>query len=189
MGGTSLRGHGRAPSATDERGPVSSSLRGRGKGFCAGADIKELAHVTPGLITKVNAGCYEHVRRHSRLPRAGGGRDATDTCSAAGIGASPAPATSSFASEDATFGLPEIDRGSAGCQPRTCCGLFPIQKVRKHAVQRRVHQCAREAYRLGAAGVRSALAKSCFRPRAPPDRETPIAVEEPQSHSARQGVA
>jgi enoyl-CoA hydratase len=52
------------------------------------------------------------------------------------------------ASEDATFGLPEIDRGALGAATHLL-RMFPIQKVRKMLLTGESISAA-EAYRLGA---------------------------------------
>ncbi|NIV45321.1 MAG: enoyl-CoA hydratase, partial [Gammaproteobacteria bacterium] len=53
-----------------------------------------------------------------------------------------------FASEDATFGLPEIDRGALGAASHLL-RMFPIQKVRRMLYSGEPIS-AQEAYRLGA---------------------------------------
>ena len=101
-------------------------LRGAGRGFCAGVDIKELA-AHPERIVAVNAGNYATFRAVHRNPKPvivavhgfvlGGG-----------IGISGA-ADILIASEDAKFGLPEIDRGAMGGGAHLR-RLFPVQKLR-----------------------------------------------------------
>lgn len=120
-------------------------LRADGRGFCAGVDIKELdAH--PDRIIDVNAGNYrsfEAVHRHP-LPVVvavhgfvlGGG-----------IGLAGA-ADVVVASEDATFGVPEVDRGAMGGGAHLQ-RLFPVQKVRMMYFTGDPITAA-EAHRLGA---------------------------------------
>lgn len=119
-------------------------LRGAGRGFCAGVDIKELA-AHPERIVEVNAGNYESFRAVHRNPKPvivavhgfvlGGG-----------IGLSGA-ADIVVASECARFGVPEIDRGAMGGGAHLQ-RLFPVQKVR-HMYFTGDMITAAEAYRLG----------------------------------------
>ena len=120
-------------------------IRAEGKGFCAGVDIKELqAH--PDRIVEVNAGNYETFRAlHRGLKPAiaavhgyvlGGG---IGICGAVDI---------IVASEDATFGVPEVDRGALGAGAHLQ-RMFPLQKVR-HMYFTGEPIDATEAYRLGA---------------------------------------
>ena len=120
-------------------------IRAEGKGFCAGVDIKELnAH--PERIGDVNLGnarTYEAIHRHP-LPVIvavhgfvlGGG-----------IGMSGA-ADIVIASVDASFGVPEVDRGAMGGGAHLQ-RLFPVQKVRAMYFTGESITAA-EAYRLGA---------------------------------------
>jgi enoyl-CoA hydratase len=110
------------------RDPESSVIviRAEGRGFCAGVDIKEMA-AHPERIVELNAGNYATFKAVHRNPKPvivavhgfvlGGG-----------IGISGA-ADILIASEDAKFGLPEIDRGAmgGGAHMRR---LFPVQKLR-----------------------------------------------------------
>ena len=90
-------------------------LSAAGRGFCAGVDIKELA-LDSKLITKVNRGCYDTFAAilDSKIPVIsavhgfclGGGIGMIGSCDII------------VASEDATFGLPEIDRGALGAASR-----------------------------------------------------------------------
>jgi len=119
-------------------------LRGEGRGFCAGVDIKELA-AFPERIVPVNAGNYEAFRAVHRNPKPvivavhgyvlGGG-----------IGLSGA-ADIVLASECARFGVPEIDRGAMGGGAHLQ-RLFPVQKVRWMYFTGLMIDAA-EAYRLG----------------------------------------
>lgn len=120
-------------------------LRAEGRGFCAGVDIKELnAH--PEKIVSVNAGnsrTFEAVHRNP-LPVIvavhgfvlGGG-----------IGIAGA-ADIVVAAEDATFGVPEVDRGAMGGGAHLQ-RLFPVQKVRAMYFTGEPIPAA-EAFRLGA---------------------------------------
>ncbi len=120
-------------------------VRAEGRGFCAGVDIKELqAH--PSRIVEVNAGNYETFRAlHRGLKPAiaavhgyvlGGG---IGICGAVDI---------IVAAEDATFGVPEVDRGALGAGAHLQ-RMFPLQKVRQMYFTGEPIDAA-EAHRLGA---------------------------------------
>ncbi len=116
-----------------------------GRGFCAGVDIKELASDS-AIITKVNAGCWKAFAAihdcqvpviaacHSYV--LGGGVGLVGSCDII------------VAADDASFGLPEIDRGALGAASHLM-RMFPIQKVRKMLFTGEPIDAA-EAYRLGA---------------------------------------
>jgi enoyl-CoA hydratase len=120
-------------------------LAAKGKGFCAGVDIKELA-ADGSLITQVNAGCWKAFAAiHDCLVPVvaachgyvlGGGVGLAGSCDII------------VASDDASFGLPEIDRGALGAASHLM-RMFPIQKVRKMLFTGEPIDAA-EAYRLGA---------------------------------------
>ena len=131
-------------------------LRAEGRGFCAGVDIKELA-AHPERIVAVNAGNYASFRAVHRNPVPvivavhgfvlGGG-----------IGLAGA-ADMIVASECATFGVPEVDRGALGGGAHLQ-RLFPVQKVRAMYFTGESVTAA-EAYRLGA--IESVVPKSELR--------------------------
>jgi enoyl-CoA hydratase len=120
-------------------------LAAEGRGFCAGVDIKELA-ADASLITQVNAGCWKAFAaiHDCEVPVIaachgyvlGGGIGLAGSCDII------------VASDDATFGLPEIDRGALGAASHLM-RMFPIQKVRKMLFTGEPID-AQEAYRLGA---------------------------------------
>jgi enoyl-CoA hydratase len=120
-------------------------LRSEGRGFCAGVDIKELDK-HPEKIVSVNAGNYRSFKAVHRNPLPvivavhgfvlGGG-----------IGLAGA-ADIVVASEDATFGVPEVDRGAMGGGAHLQ-RLFPVQKVRMMYFTGEPITAA-EAHRLGA---------------------------------------
>ncbi|MEZ7979484.1 MAG: enoyl-CoA hydratase family protein [Myxococcota bacterium] len=102
-------------------------IRSEGRGFQAGVDVKELAE-NPDLIVELNRGCYDSFGAVYDCP--------VPTISAVhgfciggGIGISGA---SDFviASEDATFQLPEIDRGALGAATHLM-RLVGVQKARR----------------------------------------------------------
>src|SRR5579859_1187430 len=128
------------------REPTSSVIviRAEGRGFCAGVDIKEMA-AHPERIVELNAGNYATFKAVHRNPKPvivavhgfvlGGG-----------IGISGA-ADILIASEDAKFGLPEIDRGAMGGGAHLR-RLFPVQKLRYLAFTGEMIG-APDAYRYG----------------------------------------
>ncbi|MDX1497384.1 MAG: enoyl-CoA hydratase family protein [Salinisphaeraceae bacterium] len=120
-------------------------IRAEGRGFCAGVDIKELdAH--PEKIVEVNAGNYRTFEAVHRNPVPvivavhgfvlGGGIGITGAADVV------------VASECATFGVPEVDRGAMGGGAHLQ-RLFPVQKVRMMYFTGESIDAA-EAYRLGA---------------------------------------
>ena len=120
-------------------------IRSEGRGFCAGVDIKEL-DANPDLIVVVNHANYETFRAVHRNPKPvivavhgfvlGGG-----------IGIAGA-ADIIVASECATFGVPEVDRGAMGGAAHLQ-RMFPVQKVRHMYFTGEAINAA-EAWRLGA---------------------------------------
>lgn len=120
-------------------------LRGEGRGFCAGVDIKELDK-EPERIVSVNRGNYRSFEAVHRNPLPvivavhgfvlGGG-----------IGLAGA-ADIVVASDCASFGVPEVDRGAMGGGAHLQ-RLFPVQKVRMMYFTGEPITAA-EAYRLGA---------------------------------------
>jgi enoyl-CoA hydratase len=120
-------------------------IRGEGRGFCGGVDIKEMqAH--PERITTLNRGNYltfKAVRAcqvpvvvavHGFIIGSGIG-----ICGAADV---------VIAADNAFFSLPEVDRGAMGGASHLM-RMFPIQKVRA-AFFTAGRIDAAEAYRLGA---------------------------------------
>ena len=101
-------------------------VRAEGRGFCAGVDIKELAS-NDKLIIDVNAGNYAtfkavHLNKVPVIAAVqgfvlGGG---IGICGAADI---------VIAADDATFGLPEVDRGAMGGAAHLQ-RMFGVQKTR-----------------------------------------------------------
>src|SRR5882672_8988730 len=86
-------------------------LRAEGKGFCAGVDIKEL-QAEPDAIVGVNRGCYEAFAAvyECAVPVIAA---VQGFCLGGGIGLA-GNSDIVVASDDATFGLPEVDRGALG---------------------------------------------------------------------------
>jgi enoyl-CoA hydratase len=88
-------------------------LRAEGKGFQAGVDIKELADdPTREKLVKVNRGCWEAFGAvyDCEVPVIAA---VHGFCLGGGIGLA-GNADIVVASDDATFGLPEVDRGALG---------------------------------------------------------------------------
>ncbi len=120
-------------------------IAAEGKGFCAGVDIKELA-ADSSKILDVNRGNYDTFKAIHLNPKPvivalhgfvlGGG-----------IGISGA-ADIIIASECASFGVPEIDRGALGGGAHLQ-RMFSVQKVRYMYFTGEFID-AQEAYRLGA---------------------------------------
>ncbi len=88
-------------------------LRAKGKGFQAGVDIKELAaDPTKQTLVEVNRGCYEAFAAvyDCEVPVIAA---VHGFCLGGGI-ALAGNADIVVAADDATFGLPEVDRGALG---------------------------------------------------------------------------
>ena len=119
-------------------------IRAEGRGFQAGVDIKELAHDGTKIID-VNRGCYDTFAAIYDHPvpviSAVHGY-----CIGGGIGIAGS-SDIVIASEDATFGLPEIDRGALGAATHLM-RLFGVQKTRR-MLYTGESISAQEAFRLG----------------------------------------
>jgi enoyl-CoA hydratase len=87
-------------------------LRAEGRGFCAGVDIKELAAKGDEALVGVNRGCADAFAAvyDCEVPVIAA---VHGFCLGGGIGL-VGNADMVVASEDATFGLPEVDRGALG---------------------------------------------------------------------------
>src|SRR5580693_7255092 len=120
-------------------------VRGEGKGFCAGVDIKEMQQ-HPQRIVELNRGNYRTFRavRSCEVPVVtavhsfviGGG---IGICGASDV---------VIAADDAYFSLPEIDRGAMGGAAHLS-RMLPLHKVRA-AFFTGARIPAAEAWRLGA---------------------------------------
>lgn len=101
-------------------------LRAEGRGFCAGVDIKEL-QTDPQAIVGVNRGCYEAFAAvyECAVPVIAA---VHGFCLGGGIGLA-GNADVVIASSDATFGLPEVDRGALGAATHLA-RLVPQHRMR-----------------------------------------------------------
>jgi enoyl-CoA hydratase len=119
-------------------------ISANGRGFCAGVDIKELAKDST-LITKVNRGCYDTFGAiyDCKVPVIAAAHGFVLGGGIGIVGSSDII----VASDDATFGLPEIDRGALGAATHLM-RMFTIQKVRR-MLYTGESITAMEAYRFG----------------------------------------
>jgi enoyl-CoA hydratase len=101
-------------------------LRADGKGFCAGIDIKEV-QADPGAIIAVNRGCAAAFAAvyDCEVPVIAA---VHGFCLGGGVGLAGS-ADIVIASRDATFGLPEVDRGALGAATHLA-RLVPQQRMR-----------------------------------------------------------
>ena len=119
-------------------------IRAEGRGFQCGVDVKELAKDST-IILDVNRGCYEVFAAIYDCPvpviSAVHGY-----CLGGGIGIAGS-SDLVLASDDATFGLPEIDRGAMGAATHAM-RMFGMQEARRMLLTGEPIGAA-EAYRLG----------------------------------------
>jgi enoyl-CoA hydratase len=131
-------------------------IAAEGRGFCAGVDVKELAR-DGSLIAAVNRGCYDAFAAIYDCPvpviSAVHG-----FCLGGGVGIAGA-SDIAIASEEATFGLPEIDRGALGAATHLM-RLFGMQKTRRMLYTGEPIS-AQEAWRLG--GIESVVKRGELR--------------------------
>jgi enoyl-CoA hydratase len=120
-------------------------LAAEGRGFCAGVDIKELDRDAT-RITAVNRGCYDAFAAvyECAVPVVAAPHG---YCLGGGIGLVGA-SDAIVASDDASFGLPEIDRGALGAATHLM-RMFGVWKARRMLYTGEPID-ALEAYRLGA---------------------------------------
>ena len=115
-------------SAGRDRDVRAVILRAEGKGFQAGVDIKELAaDDTNASLVGVNRGCYEAFAAvyECEVPVIAA---VQGFCLGGGLGLA-GNADIVVASDDATFGLPEVDRGALGVATHLA-RFVPQHKVR-----------------------------------------------------------
>ena len=120
-------------------------LAAEGRGFCAGVDIKEL-NADSSRITAVNRGCYEAFGAvyDCEVPVIAAPHG---FCLGGGIGLCGASDVI-IAADDASFGLPEIDRGALGAATHLM-RMFGVWKARRMLYTGEPIG-AEEAFRLGA---------------------------------------
>jgi enoyl-CoA hydratase len=110
-------------------------LAANGRGFCAGVDIKEMQR-TPGHQALINAnkGCYEAFAAvyECEVPVIAA---VHGFCLGGGVGLA-GNADIVIASDDATFGLPEVDRGALGAATHLA------RLVPQHLMRAMVYTCA-----------------------------------------------
>jgi enoyl-CoA hydratase len=119
-------------------------VRSEGRGFQCGVDVKELA-ADGSKIIAANRGCYDTFGNLYDCPVPviaavngyclGGGIGIAGSCDFV------------IADEEATFGLPEIDRGAMGAATHAM-RMFGMQEARRMLLTGEAID-AREAYRLG----------------------------------------
>jgi enoyl-CoA hydratase len=131
-------------------------IRAEGRGFQAGVDIKELAADSTKIVD-VNRGCYDTFAAIYDCPvpviSAVHGY-----CLGGGIGISGA-SDIVIAADDASFSLPEIDRGALGAATHLM-RLFGMQKTRRMLYTGEAID-AQEALRLG--GIESVVPREELR--------------------------
>lgn len=103
-------------------------LRAEGRGFCAGVDIKEIASGGETLLVGVNRGCAAAFAAvyDCEVPVVAA---VQGFCLGGGIGL-VGNADIIVASDDATFGLPEVDRGALGAATHLS-RLVPQHRMRQ----------------------------------------------------------
>src|ERR1700723_2184946 len=103
-------------------------LRAHGRGFCAGVDIKEINAKGDEALVGVNRGCAAAFAAvyDCEVPVIAA---VQGFCLGGGIGLA-GNADMVIASEDATFGLPEVDRGALGAATHLA-RLVPQHAMRK----------------------------------------------------------
>ena len=160
----------------------SSILRADGRGFCAGVDIKEINAKGDEALVGVNRGCFAAFAAvyDCEVPVIAA---VQGFCLGGGIGLA-GNADMVVASEDATFGLPEVDRGALGAATHLA------RLVPQHAMRKMVYTAKPiTAAELAAYGSVAAVV--------PPDRlraaalelAGEIATKSPTHHPPGQGVA
>jgi enoyl-CoA hydratase len=102
-------------------------LAGEGRGFCAGPDMKELAAGGNQALVDVNRACFEAFAAvyECAVPVIAA---VQGFCVGGGIGLA-GNADILIASDDAVFGLPEVDRGALGAATHLS-RLVPQQRMR-----------------------------------------------------------
>lgn len=128
-------------------------LRAEGRGFCAGVDIKELA-ADSSLIVDVNRACHDAFRAVYECPWPVIA-SVHGFCLGGGVGLAGS-ADLVVAADDASFGLPEIDRGAMGAATHAM-RLFGMQRARRMLYTGEAVDAV-EAHRLGGVDTLAARA-------------------------------
>ena len=102
-------------------------LRAEGRGFCAGVDIKEIQAKGDDALIGVNRGCFAAFAAvyDCEVPVISA---VQGCCLGGGVGLC-GNSDIIVASHDATFGLPEVDRGALGAATHLS-RLVPLHKMR-----------------------------------------------------------
>jgi enoyl-CoA hydratase len=110
-----------------DRGVRSIVLAAEGRGFCAGVDIKELQRRGKEALVEVNRACYAAFAAvyECAVPVVSA---VNGFCLGGGIGI-VGSSDVIVASSDATFGLPEVDRGALGAATHLS-RLVPVHRMR-----------------------------------------------------------
>jgi enoyl-CoA hydratase/carnithine racemase len=129
------------------------------RGFCAGVDIKELSHAGPEALIGVNRACFAAFAAvyECAVPVIAA---VHGFCLGGGIGLA-GNADLIVASEDASFGLPEVDRGALGAATHLA-RMVPQHKLRamvytgRRASAAELHQYGSVERVVERAGLRAA---------------------------------
>ena len=145
-------------------------LRAEGRGFNAGVDIKEIKAGGPQALIGANRGCFAAFSAvyECAVPVIAA---VHGFCLGGGIGLA-GNADMIVASEDATFGLPEVDRGALGAATHLS-RLVPQRRVDDQGQADRVHHGGDSVRHQQGAGVyqparRGAPAAAEHHPPGPP---------------------
>ena len=167
------------------RGAGGRSSRAEGRGFNAGVDIKEMQRRPgPRRPDRRQPRLLRRLRRRLRVRGPGRSPPCTGTASAAASAWSATP-TSSSPSTDATFGLPEVDRGALGAATHLA-RLVPQHKMRA-MVYTAATATAAELHHFGSV-LEVVPRGGAARPR-PRRVAGDIAAKSPTVHPRGQGVA
>ena len=158
-------------------------LRAEGRGFCAGVDIKEIQAKGDEALVGVNRGCAAAFAAvyDCEVPVIAA---VHGFCLGGGIGLA-GNADIVVASDDATFGLPEVDRGALGAATHLA-RLVPQHKMRPDGLHGHTGD-GDGAARLRI-GPRSVVPRDRLRDAAM-EMAGVIAAKSPHDHPPGQGVA
>ena len=157
-------------------------LRAEGRGFCAGVDIKEINAKGDEALVGVNRGCAAAFAAvyDCEVPVIAA---VQGFCLGGGIGLA-GNADMVVASDDATFGLPEVDRGALGAATHLA------RLVPQHAMRKMVYTAKPiSAAELASYGSVAAVVPPGDLHAAALPLAAEIATKSPTHHPAGQGVA